>query len=238
MQQTTRISFRKFVRLLVPVILPGMLCGVPAFGEKINGTVGFEGQEFRFTFRAGRAASDAPSLPDPKDPAIDASLPSPRAVPTAVTSVSPMPAGAELAGGGSPEISKDGFLIPDEWGLGSAVNDLRQDSRIVFRDITFDLNSATIKPDSYPTLQRLLFLIQSSAESRFLIEGHTDSTGDASVNQQLSVERAEAVKTWLVNNGIAGDRLDTVGFGASQPTASNDSEEGRLQNRRVEVVKK
>ncbi|MBP7635787.1 OmpA family protein, partial [Candidatus Ozemobacteraceae bacterium] len=126
----------------------------------------------------------------------------------------------------------------EEWGLGSAVNDLRQDSRIVFRDITFDLNSATIKPDSYPTLQRLLFLIQSSAESRFLIEGHTDSTGDDATNQQLSVDRAEAVKSWLVNNGIAGERLETVGFGESKPAASNDSEEGRLQNRRVEVVRK
>lgn len=238
MYKPKRISFRRFVRILVPVILSGMLSGIPAFGEKINGTVGFEGQEFKFTFRAGRAASDAPNLPDPKDPAIDASIPSPRPIPTAVTSVPQKPAGAGLAGGSSPEISKDGFLIPEEWGLGSAVNDLRQDSRIVFRDITFDLNSATIKPDSYPTLQRLLFLIQSNAESKFLIEGHTDNTGDASVNQQLSVDRAEAVKTWLVNNGIAGDRLETVGFGASQPTASNDSEEGRLQNRRVEVVRK
>ncbi|HOT28777.1 MAG TPA: OmpA family protein [Candidatus Ozemobacteraceae bacterium] len=238
MQKPMRIYVRKFVSILVPLILTGVLAGVPAFGEKINGTVGFEGQEFRFTFRAGRAASDAPSLPDPKDPAIDASIPSPRPVSTAVTNVPPKPAASDLVGGISPEISKDGFLIPEEWGLGSAVNDLRQDSRIVFRDITFDLNSSTIKPESYPTLQRLLFLIQSNAESRFLIEGHTDSTGDASVNQQLSVERAEAVKTWLVNNGIAGDRLETVGFGASQPTASNDTEEGRLQNRRVEVVRK
>lgn len=238
MEKPTKECIRNIVRLLVPVIFSHMLSGYPAFGEKINGTVGFEGQEFRFTLRAGRAASDAPSLPDPKDPTIDASIPSPRPVPTAVTSVSPKPAGSELAGGGTSEISKDGFLIPEEWGLGSAVNDLRQDSRIVFRDITFDLNSATIKPDSYPTLQRLLFLIQSSTESKFLIEGHTDSTGDDATNQQLSVDRAEAVKAWLVSNGIAGDRLETIGFGESKPVASNDSEDGRLQNRRVEVVRK
>lgn len=238
MEKPTKGCIRYIVRLLVPVILSQTLSGYPAFGEKINGTIGFEGQEFRFTFRAGRAASDAPSLPDPKDPVIDASIPSPRPVPTAVTSVPPKPAGSELAGGGTSEISKDGFLIPEEWGLGSAVNDLRQDSRIVFRDITFDLNSATLKPDSYPTLQRLLFLIQSSTESKFLIEGHTDSTGDDATNQQLSVDRAEAVKAWLVNSGIAGDRLETVGFGESKPVASNDSEDGRLQNRRVEVVRK
>lgn len=238
MGNPTQTRTMKFVRVCIPVLLSALFTGSPTFAEKINGTVGFEGQEFRFTFRAGRAASDAPSLPDPKDPALDASIPAPRPMPTAVSIDPPKPAGNALAGGGSPEISKDGFLIPEEWGLGSAVNDLRQDSRIVFRDITFDLNSATIKPESYPTLQRLLFLIQSSAESKFLIEGHTDSTGDDSTNQQLSVDRAEAVKTWLVNSGIAGDRLETVGFGESKPVATNDSEDGRLQNRRVEVVRK
>jgi outer membrane protein OmpA-like peptidoglycan-associated protein len=80
--------------------------------------------------------------------------------------------------------------------------------------------------------------LQSSADGRFLIEGHTDSTGDAAHNIDLSKRRAEAVKSVLVAQfGIDGARLSTAGLGATKPVASNDTPAGRAENRRVEFVR-
>ncbi len=227
----------KFMAGVSFVLFAFLTFSVCASGEKLKGTIGFEGQEFQFHFRSGRAASDAPELPDPKDPAIDRSLPSPVSIPTSVSPVPMKSAGGTLTPGPAGQISKDGFQVPPDWGVSSAVEDVRSDNRIVFRDITFDLNSANLKSESYPTLRRLLMIIQSNSGSRFLIEGHTDSNGDDATNQQLSIDRAESVKTWLVSNGIEATRLTTQGFGETKPAVSNDTSEGRAQNRRVEVVR-
>jgi outer membrane protein OmpA-like peptidoglycan-associated protein len=81
-------------------------------------------------------------------------------------------------------------------------------------------------------------LLQEHPELDLLIEGHTDNTGDFDANKTLSEERAQAVKNALVkDHGIEAGRLKTVGLGSTQPTASNDTEEGRAENRRVELVK-
>ena len=69
-----------------------------------------------------------------------------------------------------------------------------------------------------------------------VVEGHTDSQGSASSNQDLSQRRAEAVRDYLVSRGIAGDRLTAQGFGPSRPIADNGTAEGRANNRRVEIV--
>ena len=67
-----------------------------------------------------------------------------------------------------------------------------------------------------------------------VITGHTDNVGSQKYNQELSLKRAQAVKNWLVEKGIASKRMRTVGRGMNEPVASNDTEEGRLQNRRME----
>lgn len=238
MKKSSKRRTMRYILSCFLAILPNLFLDAPVFAEKITGNVGFEGQEFKFTFRAGRAASDAPNLPDPRDPAIESSIPAPESVPTAVSAIPARAAGGSLTEATSRDIQKDGFQIPDTWGITSAAEDVRTDNRIVFRDITFDLNSSTIKSESYPTLRRLQMIIQSNPGASFLIEGHTDSDGDDASNQQLSVERAEAVKAWLVSSGIDGSRLATQGFGESSPASSNDTAEGRAQNRRVEVVKR
>jgi outer membrane protein OmpA-like peptidoglycan-associated protein len=80
--------------------------------------------------------------------------------------------------------------------------------------------------------------LQAGAGSNFLIEGHTDSTGDAAHNMDLSKRRAEAVKSVLVSQfGIDGARLTTTGLGATKPVASNDTPQGRAENRRVEFIR-
>jgi OOP family OmpA-OmpF porin len=69
---------------------------------------------------------------------------------------------------------------------------------------------------------------------RVVITGHTDNVGGQKFNQTLSLKRAQAVKNWLVKKGIASNRMRTVGRGENEPVASNKTEEGRLQNRRIE----
>ena len=72
----------------------------------------------------------------------------------------------------------------------------------------------------------------------FSVEGHTDSDGDADMNQTLSEDRAETVKNQLISMGISADRLSSKGFGESMPINTNSSPEGKAENRRVEFVKK
>ncbi|MDD3815991.1 MAG: OmpA family protein [Desulfocapsaceae bacterium] len=103
--------------------------------------------------------------------------------------------------------------------------------------IRFALNSAAIDPASLPILHEVLQLLQSEPALKLSIEGHTDSTGTAERNQTLSQQRAESVKGYLVGQGIVADRLTTAGFGSSVSVADNNTELGRAQNRRVELVR-
>ncbi|MDP3480446.1 MAG: OmpA family protein [Desulfoprunum sp.] len=103
--------------------------------------------------------------------------------------------------------------------------------------IRFALDSAVIQPDSYPILVEIADVLKADTALRLAIEGHTDATGAADHNQPLSEQRAASVKTYLVEKGIADDRLSTSGFGPAKPVADNDSELGRAQNRRVELVR-
>jgi len=102
--------------------------------------------------------------------------------------------------------------------------------------ILFEVNKATIKDGSERTLQRVAEFLNEYPERKVLIEGFTDNTGADSYNQDLSERRAAAVKQDLVNNGVDSRRVKTHGYGESYPVASNDSQAGRLQNRRVEII--
>nr|PZN61846.1 MAG: hypothetical protein DIU62_12980 [Pseudomonadota bacterium] len=101
-------------------------------------------------------------------------------------------------------------------------------------EVHFDTNSATIKPESYPELDRMItFLLQTVPSATGVIEGHTDSSGSDEYNLRLSQRRAEAVMKYLVDGGVPASRLRAQGFGESQPVADNSTPEGRAQNRRV-----
>ena len=115
---------------------------------------------------------------------------------------------------------------------------LESEGRVAVQDILFDTGEATIKPESAETLQAIATLLQEHAQLRLLVEGHTDNEGGFEANMTLSKERAEAVRAYLVeNHGIAEERLKAMGLGSTQPSASNDTEVGRAENRRVELVK-
>ena len=108
--------------------------------------------------------------------------------------------------------------------------------RIVLRGVNFDFNSSDIRPASRPVLDQAADLLKANPGVDVRVEGHTDSVGSDQYNQALSVRRAEAVYRYLVNRGVEPERFTVEGFGKSHPIASNDTESGRAQNRRVELI--
>lgn len=104
--------------------------------------------------------------------------------------------------------------------------------------IYFDFNSDAIKPESEPVLAEIAGVLRQHPDWSLAVEGHTDSIGDADSNRHLSERRAAAVKAALVErHGVHADRLETAGIGESRPKASNESLDGRAQNRRVELAR-
>ncbi len=124
-----------------------------------------------------------------------------------------------VANNGCPEVSED---------VMKKLNDYA-------KTILFDTNKATFQQRTYPVLQAMVAILKEYPSSKFSIEGHTDSDGKDATNQTLSENRAAAVVTYLVENGIDASRLSSAGFGESKPIATNKTKAGKAQNRRVEV---
>jgi outer membrane protein OmpA-like peptidoglycan-associated protein len=112
--------------------------------------------------------------------------------------------------------------------------DLEHKQIVILDKIFFDTDKATIKPVSFSLLDQVAQTLKGYAELKIRIEGHTDSQGRAAHNQQLSQERADSVRTYLIKKGIAPERLVSVGYGSGVPIADNKTKAGREANRRVE----
>ena len=113
----------------------------------------------------------------------------------------------------------------------------RVGKKAMLRNIYFDIEATSIKPESKPTLNQLLAMMKEHSSLNIQIAGHTDNTGSEHVNLKISKERAKNVKNYLVYHGISNSRISTEGFGSLKPLASNDDEEeGRELNRRIEVI--
>jgi OOP family OmpA-OmpF porin len=110
--------------------------------------------------------------------------------------------------------------------------------RVATQGIYFDTGSDRIRPESTPTLKEIGTMLKEHPDLRLTIEGHTDNVGAAAANQTLSEKRAAAVRQFLIDSyQVDGTRLAAKGLGAAKPAATNDTAEGRQQNRRVELVK-
>lgn len=108
--------------------------------------------------------------------------------------------------------------------------------RFVFDDLKFETGSTQLTENGERTVDSLVAVLKSYPSVKVSLEGHTDTTGDAAANKALSEQRADAVKRMLVENGIAPDRVQAVGYGQERPVADNNTDAGRAKNRRLELV--
>ena len=154
-----------------------------------------------------------------------------------------------VANGGCPwpDADGDGVLdkddkCPNEAGTGSnsgCPEVISQAAEALLQElpkfILFNTGKSTFKAGVTEKLDAIVDVMNTNPNANFVLEGHTDSTGSANVNSRISKARAMAVRDYLVKKGIATTRLDAQGFGEGQPIASNDTAEGREQNRRVVI---
>ena len=114
---------------------------------------------------------------------------------------------------------------------------IMEDGKIIATGIRFDVGKATLKPESMGIINEMVEVMEDHPDLMISIEGHTDSDGDNALNLKLSEERAETVKNTMISLGISADRLSTKGFGETMAVMTNDTPEGKANNRRVEFVK-
>src|SRR5262245_664432 len=117
-----------------------------------------------------------------------------------------------------------------------ASSDTTVPKRFVFDNLNFETGTTQLTSESRPTMDSLLVILKAYPAVAVTLEGHTDNTGDPEANKKLSLDRATAVKGLLVTGGVADTRVNTSGYGAEKPIASNDTEDGRAKNRRLELV--
>lgn len=122
-------------------------------------------------------------------------------------------------------------------GGADAYNKVVTDGKFIAYGIQFDVNKAVLKPESMGTINEFVKMMKENPDLKFEIGGHTDSDGSAELNNKLSQERADAVKTQMASMGIESSRLTTKGFGSQNPIAENNTAENKARNRRVEFLK-
>lgn len=106
---------------------------------------------------------------------------------------------------------------------------------VLRNDVLFDVDSSSLRSASRETLRDISSVFNRYGDTNVIVEGHADSSGEASYNQRLSERRAESVRGYLVTEGVSRSRITARGLGESSPRASNDTADGRQLNRRVEI---
>lgn len=147
-------------------------------------------------------------------------------------------AGAALGGGAGYYMDTQEAKLRDKM-RGTGVSVTRNGDNIVLNmpnNVTFDTSSSTLKPAGANTLTGVAMVLKEFNKTAVHIVGHTDSTGSVATNTKLSQQRADSVASALILQGVAANRIATAGVAAQQPIASNSTEEGRAQNRRVEIT--
>jgi len=126
------------------------------------------------------------------------------------------------------KVDKDGCPVIAE----TTLNQVRE----IASHIYFETNSDKLKEESKKDLNLLVAILNNNKQIKIDVQGHTDNTGDAAYNMELSQKRAAAVRQYLIEQGVSPDRVSAKGYGETKPVASNDTAEGKAKNRRVELV--
>ncbi len=145
--------------------------------------------------------------------------------------------GAGIGGAIGDDLDRQEAALRQQMG-GSGVSIVNTGSQLIVtlpEAITFPVDSAQLRNSFISSLNALARNLQQYPDTTIRIVGHTDSTGAARYNQQLSERRARSVRSVLINSGVSGTRLRAIGEGESNPVASNTTAAGRQQNRRVEI---
>ncbi len=122
---------------------------------------------------------------------------------------------------------------------GTGVSVTRRGDEIILNmpgNVTFDVDSAGLKPQFFEVLDSVALVVQEFDRTVLIVDGHTDSTGSAEYNHELSRRRAETVARYIINQGVAPVRVESYGYGEQYPVATNNTSAGRDQNRRVELT--
>jgi outer membrane protein OmpA-like peptidoglycan-associated protein len=120
---------------------------------------------------------------------------------------------------------------------GAKIERVGEGIKITFASgILFDVGKSAVKPDAQTNLQNLSTILNKYEDTEILVEGHTDATGSEDSNMDLSLRRAQSVSNYLQTQQVMPTRLHIQGYGETQPIASNETAEGRQQNRRVEIA--
>ena len=122
-------------------------------------------------------------------------------------------------------LTRDIYLEPLETG-----------AKVTLNNVYFDVSLAVLRPESYPELDKLVALMQENPRTKIKVEGHTDVVGDYDANLELSKNRVQSVKEYLVSKGIDGSRVEVTGYGSSRPLNKNGTQAERQKNRRVEFT--
>jgi OOP family OmpA-OmpF porin len=136
--------------------------------------------------------------------------------------------GAEVKAGLNPLVSTDDMAKPTTTII------LEKGKKVILLGVNFETNKATLTRDSRNILEEAYAALIANPDAHVEISGHTDNVGSDAYNQDLSLRRAQTVRNWLVQRGIAGNRMKTAGKGEMEPVASNRTVEGRAENRRIE----
>lgn len=135
------------------------------------------------------------------------------------------------------KMDKQAAELESQLGKNAAVERIGEGIKVTFESgILFQTGKATLSESSKDALTKFSKTLSDYPDTNVMIYGHTDNTGSDAINQPLSENRAAAVKDFLVSKGVAAKRISTQGFGSKSPVATNDTEAGRQQNRRVEVA--
>jgi outer membrane protein OmpA-like peptidoglycan-associated protein len=145
-------------------------------------------------------------------------------------------------------VNKEGYLFHSEnfameeysadkpFLISVPLSKFKEGEKVILKNVFFDTDKFNLKNESKAELNKLIALLKEQASLKIEIGGHTDNTGNKKANQTLSENRAKAVYQYLIDNGIASDRLSYKGYGDTKPIADNATEEGRSQNRRTEFT--
>ena len=132
------------------------------------------------------------------------------------------------------DLTSDSLSVYNEVAKDVCLNKIKVGTKVVLKNIFFDFNKSTLRSESIAELNRLKRILNDNSTMKIEIGGHTDSKGSAEYNKKLSNDRAQSVVNYLIENGISASRLTYIGYGKDQPVATNETEEGRQENRRVE----